>query len=95
MPAKRSAVATASSDEYQDSAKRWSFVKEKAAYPISIKKAAYERAEVSETNFIVRTTVEANFNSFGIRGQENVVRAFYAMLTLLERHRKLFISKRY
>ena len=94
MPAKRSAAATpTSSDEYQDSAKRWSFVKEKAAYPISIKKAAYERAEVSETNFIVRTTVEANFNSFGIRGQENVVRAFYAMLTLLERHRELFISK--
>ena len=97
MPAKRSAAAVAStttpSDEYQDSAKRWSFIKENDAYPISIKKAAYENSEVSETNFIVRTTAEANFSSFGIRGQENFVRAFYAMLTLLERHRELFISK--
>ena len=95
MPAKRSATVAAAtpSDEDQVSAKRWSFIKEKNAYPISIKKAAYESVEVSESNFIVRTTAEANFNSFGVRGQENVAKAFYAMLTLLERHRELFISK--
>ena len=95
MPAKRSAAAAdvTSSEEYQDGAKRWSLIKEKGAYPISVRKTAYESAEVDEMNFIVRTTAEANFSSFGVRGQENVTRAFYAMLTLLERHRELFISK--
>ena len=44
-------------------------------------------------NVIVHSTEDVNFSSFGIRGQENVARAFYAMLTLLEQNRELFVAK--
>lgn len=82
-----------SSAKSQSSAKRKCFLKEKDSYSLSEKKIVYASREQAEANFIIRSTEEVNFKAFGLSGNENVKRAFYTMLALLERNRELFASK--
>ena len=73
--------------------KRKCFLKEKDSYSLSDKNIVYASREQAEANFIIRSTEEVNFKAFGLSGIENVKRAFYTMLALLERNRELFASK--
>ena len=91
---KRSAVSSSDMPaEAQSAAKRKSYLKEKNSFSLSEKKIVYSNREHDEANFIIRSVNEGNFKAFGMSGVDNIKRAFYTMLALLEKNRELFESK--
>ena len=88
MSLKRTMVA-----DLEKNTKRKVMLRERDAYPLSNRKIVYAVSSGDgDPNFIVRATEDVNFKAFGGQGVGNVVRAFYAILSMLEENRDTFVN---
>ena len=79
--------------DLEKTVKRKCLLRERDAYSLSERKIVYAASsDDGDVNFIIRSTDDGNFKAFGLSGVRNVVRAFYAILSMLEENRDTFVN---